>query len=131
MEKKDTPNNMSIVSSARILTQACHGRAHNNGWWHDPKTGDVVKRPVPELLCLIHSELSEALEGFRKNLMDDHLPDRKMLEVELADAVIRIFDMAGGYDLDVAGAIMDKLEYNDKRADHKPENRAKEDGKKI
>lgn len=131
MEKKPHIDNANVVFAARTLTTACHGRAWNNGWWHDPKTGDVVKRPVPELLCLIHSEVSEALEGFRKDLMDDHLPDRKMLEVELADAVIRIFDMAGGYELDVAGAIMDKLAYNDKRADHKPENRAKEGGKKI
>ena len=135
-ENKKVPHNMEIVEAARKLTAACHGKAWNNGWWHNPKTGEVVKRPVPELLCLIHSEVSEALEGYRKSkpdapLMDDHLTDRPMLEVELADAVIRIFDMAGGYGLDVAGALMDKLEYNDNRADHKPENRAKEGGKKI
>jgi DNA-directed RNA polymerase subunit alpha len=58
--------------------------------------------------------------------MDDHLVNRPMLEVELADAVIRILDMAGGLGLDVAGAIAEKLNYNDSRADHKPENRAKD-----
>lgn len=131
MEKKPHIDNSNVVFAARTLTAACHGRAWNNGWWHNPETGEIAKRPVPELLCLIHSEISEALEGFRKDLMDDHLKDRKMLEVELADAVIRIFDMAGGYDLDVAGAIMDKLDYNDRREDHKPENRTKEGGKKI
>jgi len=73
------------------------------------------------MLCV--SELSEALEGDREDLMDDHLPDRKMLEVELADAVIRVFDMAGGLELDIAGAIAAKLQYNCDRADHKLENR--------
>lgn len=86
---------------------------------------------MPEMLCLIHSEVSEALEGFRRNLMDDKLPHRPMVEVELADAVIRIFDMAEGLGLDIAGALVEKMNYNDKREDHKPENRAKENGKKI
>jgi hypothetical protein len=54
-----------------------------------------------------------------------------MLEVELADAVIRIFDMAGGLGLDVGGAIAEKLVYNGKRADHKPENRRDVGGKKF
>ena len=47
-------------------------------------------RNVGELLCLIHSEISEAMEGARKDLMDTHLTHRSMMEVELADAIIRI-----------------------------------------
>ena len=66
---------------------------------------------------------------YRKRLMDDHLPHRKMVEVELADAVIRIADLAEYLDLDLGGAVMEKLEYNRTRADHKPENRAKAGGK--
>lgn len=50
---------------------------------------------VTKKLCLTHSELSEALEGHRKGLMDDKLTHQPMLEVELADAVIRIADLAG------------------------------------
>ncbi len=50
---------------------------------------------------------------------------------ELADCVIRIFDFAGFNNLDLGGAIFEKLQYNNKRADHKPENRVKEDGKKY
>jgi NTP pyrophosphatase (non-canonical NTP hydrolase) len=88
-------------------------------------------RNEPEMLCLIHSEISEALEGIRKDLKDDHLPERPMVEVELADAVIRIFDYAGYKNMDLAGAVLDKMEYNRKRADHKIENRAKEGGKKF
>ena len=63
--------------------------------------------------------------------MDDKLPHRSMLEVELADAVIRICDMCGGLGLDLEGAIYEKLEYNKNRADHKLENRLSENGKKF
>ena len=88
-------------------------------------------RNVGELLCLVHSEISEAMEGHRKGLMDDKLPTRSMLEVELADAVIRIFDTSGGLGLDVAGAIAEKLEYNATRHDHTLENRRAVGGKKF
>jgi NTP pyrophosphatase (non-canonical NTP hydrolase) len=71
------------------------------------------------------------MEAVRKNLMDDKLPDRPGVEVELADAVIRIADFCGAYDLDLAGAIVDKLEYNANRADHKPENRRLAGGKQF
>lgn len=102
------------------------------GWWKtNPETGTTVPRNVGELLCLVHSEISESMEGFRKDLMDDKLPHRKMAEVELADALIRIFDIAGYYDFDLDAAIAEKRAYNKVRADHKPENRAKEGGKKF
>ena len=86
---------------------------------------------VPAKLCLIHSEISEAMEGHRKNLMDDKLPHRKMCEVELADAVIRIFDLAGAMGYDLGAAIAEKMAVNASREDHKPEARAAVDGKKY
>lgn len=103
----------------------------NKKWWIDLETGEPKERNVGELIALVHSELSEGLEGHRKNLKDDHLPEFDMLEVELADAVIRIFDMAGGLDLRLAEALFAKLEYNKSRADHKIENRLKDGGKKF
>lgn len=91
----------------------------------------IKTRNIGEILCLVHSEISEAMEGARKNLMDDKLPHRIMLEVELADAMIRILDIAGAYKLDLGGAIEEKREYNRNRSDHKIENRSKENGKKF
>jgi NTP pyrophosphatase (non-canonical NTP hydrolase) len=122
----------SINTAADILQYECHQAAKTAGWWIDPKTGaSITDNPYcfSSKLCLVHSEISEAMEGDRKDLMDDKLPHRKMREVELADAVIRIFDMAGAYQMDLAGAIAEKMEYNQNRADHKIENRAQSGGK--
>lgn len=111
------------------LVEFVHGL--NKTWWHDPATGDPLKRNVGELLMLTVSELAEAMEGHRKNLPDDKLLHRPMFEVELADAIIRIFDIAGGLGLDLGGAFAEKLEYNKHRADHKPEARLADGGKKY
>ena len=72
----------------------CH--AASKSWWHHPVTGEPIERNPRELLMLAISEIAEAMEGERKNLMDDHLHDRKMAEVEMADYVIRLADFAGG-----------------------------------
>jgi hypothetical protein len=104
------------------------------GWWTDLKTGEDLhgKRNIPEMLMLIVSEVSEAMEGHRKRLMDDKLPHRPMLRVELIDAMIRMLDLLGCQDNDEhpAGVIFqEKRAYNAQRADHKPEARLAAGGK--
>jgi NTP pyrophosphatase (non-canonical NTP hydrolase) len=124
-------DSIAIIEGIDTLVDICHDAAVQGGWWHDLETGQRLNRNKAELLMLIVSEIAEGMEALRKNLMDDKLPDRPGIEVELADAVIRIADFCGAYDLDLAGAILDKIEYNAKRADHKPENRRKTGGKSF
>tara|TARA_R110000868_G_scaffold216610_1_gene466736 strand:+ start:228 stop:548 length:321 start_codon:yes stop_codon:yes gene_type:complete len=106
------------------LAAFCHASSVIPGWWDNP-------RNPGELIALMHSELSEALEGIRKDAQDDHLPEFKSVEVELADALIRIFDYAGAANLRLGEAFVAKLAYNAQRADHKRENRAKVGGKSF
>jgi NTP pyrophosphatase (non-canonical NTP hydrolase) len=128
----------NVLDSLNILSRDIHKRNIEAGWWTDKDTGETLlgrdehgrlRRNIGELLCLVHSEVSEAMEGIRKGLPDDKLPHRSMFEVELADTLIRIFDIAGAHDLDLSGAIAEKLAFNAVRPDHKIENRRKEGGK--
>lgn len=113
----------------RDLQRMAHREAVAAGWYKDPQTGERIQRNVGEMLALIHSEVSETLEGVRKGQPDKHLPHRSSEEVELADTVIRILDYAGHRGLDLSGAVREKIAYNQRRADHKPEARAAAGGK--
>jgi len=126
-------SDLHVASAAsNALRDICHGDSFKAGWWINHKTGaDARDNPMcfSQKLCLIHSEISEAMEGDRKSLQDTHLPHRSMREVELADALIRIFDLAGAYGMDIGGALAEKLEYNRNRLDHKLSARSAEGGK--
>ena len=70
------------------LTKEIHAQNVAVGWYES-------ERPLITLLALINSELYEALEGYRKNLKDDHLPQYDNFAVEMADAIIRLYDLMG------------------------------------
>lgn len=106
----------------------CH--AANQTWWRDPVAGEPLIRNRGELLMLIVSEVAETMEGERKGLQDDKLPHRRMAEVELADVLIRVFDYAAAFGYDLQGAYEEKMAYNARRLDHKPEARLAEGGKR-
>jgi len=80
-----------------------------NGWWES-------ERNDGEIVALIHSELSEALESLRHgNPASDHIPEFSGVEEELADVVIRIMDYAKARNLRIPEAIEAKIEFNSNR----------------
>lgn len=113
------------------VVDVCHKASFDAGWWIDKEGYDTRTNTMcfSQKLMLIVSEIAEAMEGDRKGLPDDKLPHRDMREVELADAVIRIYDLAGAYNMDLGGAIVEKLAFNAIRPDHKKENRDASGGK--
>lgn len=125
-----------IIAAIEALQHKIVKQNKEVGWHTNKKTGLPFTQEEQEELfatriALCHTELSEALEGWRKNKMDDHLPHRVNAEVELGDTIIRVLELAALMGYDVAEAIFEKMAYNKIREDHKPENRAKENGKKI
>ncbi len=126
-----TSEEMNAYLGLRDMQALAHRTASDAGWYRDRHTGEPIKRNFGEVVALMHSELSEALEADRKSLMDQHLPHRNGVEVEFADCIIRILDTAAALGLDVAGALIEKNRFNKERADHKLANRLQEGGKKY
>jgi len=86
-----------------------HRTAVEHGWWENP-------RPVGEVLMLMVTELAEAMEAYRSgNPESEKIPGFSQMEEELADVVIRLLDFAGGESLDIEGALLAKMAYNEKR----------------
>ena len=95
------------------LVKRAHENSVKHGFWEK-------NRDFGEVISLMHCELSEAFEEYRKGkgFNESYYEDGKKLcgiPSELADVVIRIFDFCGGNDIDLEKIILEKMEYNEIR----------------
>jgi hypothetical protein len=102
-----TPQEALALQGLNAALDLAHETASNAGWYKDPKTGETIKRNFGEVIALMGSELSEALEADRKKLPDDKLPHRPGQEVEFGDEFIRVGDTVRAEGLDVGPAVIE------------------------
>lgn len=123
----DTQTEAGLISEIKqyliAMSVEVHQRAVTAGWWTDLATGQstVGQRDFIQMAGLVVTEITEAYDGWMDNAMDDKLPHRLQLEVELADALIRMgdtshgcgVDLAAGLDLVMAGGLLLPLDPTD------------------
>jgi NTP pyrophosphatase (non-canonical NTP hydrolase) len=106
LKKGTVVENEKFVVQWNNTSSTVHEIAVSKGWWKDDRNNG-------EMIALMHSELSEALEGLRHgNPSSDHIPTFTSVEEELADVVIRIMDFAMAKNHRVAEAVVAKIEFN-------------------
>lgn len=106
---KGRPVNHMIILIIDCLMAKCHLTSREKGWYDEHRDDGTF-------IALMHGELSEALEAIRHdNPQDKHLSSFDNLTVELADTLIRIFDFAEYKKLNLAEALLAKMEFNDSR----------------
>ena len=117
-------NTLKALSAFSWLKVVAHRNSKAKGFWdesdltqgaltHDPKLLDhYLTQERLAKAGLVASELGELIEGIRKPGPDQHLPDFSQQEVEAADIIIRLLDMAERYEWDLGGAVFKKIAYN-------------------
>lgn len=99
----------AVCDVFKHLARRAREIAISKGWEDEPRTfGDKI--------ALMHTELSEAMEGYRKgNPPSEHIPEFTAIEEEMADEIIRVLHYSAEEGLRIGPAILAKLEYNSTR----------------
>lgn len=102
-----------VIAVFKDLCDSAHATAREKGWYDPPKT-------FGEEMALVHSEVSEALECYRKS-GDPALTHCSAggkpegVPSELADVLIRVFDICARYGIDIGKAVIEKMVFNEHR----------------
>jgi len=123
-EQDATNETEQFILTFNSVSEIIYQNNEDKGFWKDGR-----HRNVPEAIALMHSELSEALEAYRKKNVrdaygiiafepDHHVPQYSNFAVELADTMIRIMDLYiglsvyNGVDLKLPEALLAKIQFN-------------------
>lgn len=99
----------TLVSIVEQLQRQIHEAMVLKGFWANKPPAELL----PEKVALVHSELSELLEANREGVEhDDKVPEFTGEEAEAADTLIRLLDMAGGYNWRLGEALVEKMLFN-------------------
>jgi len=125
-------NSRGLVDARQVinaLAERCWITARRKGFWEDADAirkrmgtleaqAQVVDMAISQKTMLVVSELGEFIEALRTGTIldpDEHCPECWHGEVELADAVIRILDMAHQLKFNLGKAIIAKMAFNQSR----------------
>lgn len=100
IRSSEAPWSEEFINAFKGIQKDVHNTAKQKGWWDNERNNG-------EAIALMHSELSEAFEGWEE--LDDKVPDFTALEAELADCIIRIMDMAEARSWNVANSLQEEL----------------------
>lgn len=109
-EQNKDQSDFAFITLTNNLAEQVTKLAFEKGFW--PADANLGSK-----IALIHAEVSEALEALRDDPKkpDKYCPTFSNFEIELADAVIRIMDLAAHEKLNLGGAIIAKIAFNKTR----------------
>lgn len=104
-----------MYESLNEAAKAVHKNARNKGWWDGG-------RQFTDVIALIHSEVSEALDEYRNGHEYTEIyyignigTKPEGVPIEMADIILRVLDFCGHAGIDIEEALRLKMAYNDSR----------------
>ena len=101
------------VTTLNAYRDICHANARSKGWYDGPR-----ERNIGEQLMLVVTEVAEAMEDLRDGKMSlsyDENGKPTGVPIEIADVMIRLFDLAGYLRIDIDDAVDTKIAFNETR----------------